>query len=154
ALIMLAVSVLGWPWYVFNLHYSGAITGLPETVQSHITLADSVHALSKLDWSNFFKVLRSSHIWIGNWSFLGVRSWMYQSVFWIFLIGVLGLLRKPRQLLDRTIVPLFILYVVFAAALVYYATQVLLHTGQTVAEGWYLTSFIPIESVLFVTGAV
>jgi hypothetical protein len=152
--ILILISILGWPWYLLNLYHSGAITGLPETVQSHITVADSIRALAQLDWSNLFKVLRSSHIWIGNWSFLGIRSWMYQSVFWIFVLGVVGLIRRPKLLLDRTILPLIVLYLVFGAALVYYATQVFLHTGETVAEGWYLTSFIPIEAVLFVTGAV
>ncbi len=154
ALILFVVSVLGWPWYVLNLYHSGAITGLPETVQSHITLADSFHALWRLDWDNLVKVLRSSHIWIGNWSFLGIRSWMYQSVFWLFILGLFGWIRRPRQLLDRTVLPLIILYFAFSAALVYYATQVFLHTGLTVAEGWYLTSFIPIESVLFTIGAL
>jgi hypothetical protein len=46
-----------------------------------------------------------------------------------------------------------LVYLGIVAALVYYATQVFVHKGTTMAEGWYLTSFIPIEAILFVVGA-
>src|SRR6185295_19126431 len=153
ALTVLIASIGGIPWYVSNYLFFGTITGLPETVISHITIATSLQALSSLDWQNFVRVLRSSHVWIGNWSLLGVRSWMYQVISWMFMLGLLGFLRRPGRFLDRTIRPLAILYVAFIAGLVYIATQVFLHTSVSVAEGWYLTSFIPIESILLVAGA-
>jgi 4-amino-4-deoxy-L-arabinose transferase-like glycosyltransferase len=153
AFVVVIASVLGWPWYIVNYRFSGAITGLPETVLGHTTVATSLQALWMLDWRNFVVVLRASHIWIGNWSLLGVRSWMYEVISWLFCLGLLGFIRKPARFLDRTIRPLALLYIVFIAALIYYATQVFLHKGVTVAEGWYLTSFISIESILFVAGA-
>jgi hypothetical protein len=113
----------------------------------------TIQAVWKLDWLNLVRVLRSSHIWIGNWSLLDVRRWWYLSIFWMFVISLLGFIRKPGKLYDRTVRPLLLIYFGILAALVYYATQVFIHKGLTAAEGWYLTSFIPIEAVLFVAGA-
>ena len=153
ALLILAASTLGAPWYVVNYRFSGSLTGLSETVLQKVTLSMSLQSLWMLDWENLAKVLRSSHIWIGNWSLLGVRSWWYEVISWIFLLALLGFMRKPARLIDRTIRPLLVIYLGMLAALVYYATQVFAHKGISVAEGWYLASFIPIEAVLFVAGA-
>jgi hypothetical protein len=136
-----------------NYRFSGAITGLPETVLDKITPAMTIQALWKLNWMNLARVLRSSHIWIGNWSLLDVRRWWYLIIFWLFVIALLGFIRQPRKLFDRSVRPLLLIYFGMHAALVYYATQVVIHKGLTAAEGWYLTSFIPIEAVLFVAGA-
>ena len=94
-----------------------------------------------------------SHIWIGNWSFLGVRSWMYQVVFWLFLITVAGLLLRRMRVASPVLSPLLFTYGVFAASLAYYATQVLQSTGESVAQGWYAACLIPVEATLFVAGA-
>jgi len=153
ALLILAASALGAPWYVINYRFSGSLTGLSETVIEKVTLSMSLQSLWMLDWENLAKVLRSSHIWIGNWSLLGVRSWWYQVISWIFLLALLGFIRKPGRLIDRTIRPLLVIYLGMLTALVYYATQVFVHKGISVAEGWYLASFIPIEAVLVVAGA-
>src|SRR5262249_20268527 len=148
--LLLAASLLGSFWYIHNYRVSGALTGLPETVLSHITPVMSFQALFKLDWLNLARVLRSSHIWIGNCSLLGVRSWWYQALSWMFILALLGFLRRPRRLLDRSIRPLAMIYLSILAALVYFATQVFVHQGITASEGWYLTAFIPVEVVLFV----
>jgi hypothetical protein len=129
------------------------MTGLPETVIGKITPAMTINALRKLDWVSLATVLRSSHIWIGNWSLLGVRRWWYLIIFWIFIVALLGFVRKPGQLLARRVRPLILIYFGILAALVYYATQVFVHKGVTAAEGWYLTSFVPIEALLFAAGS-
>jgi len=153
AIVVAAAALLGLPWYLLNYHHSGAMTGLPETVLDHITLSMSARALWKMDWINLAKVLRSSHIWIGNWSLLGVRRWWYQGISWMFIVGLLGFARRPATLLNRTLRPLILIYLTIIAALIYFATQVFIHKGISAAEGWYLTSFIPIEVILCVAGA-
>src|SRR5207249_10297161 len=50
---------------------------------------------------------------------------------------------------NRGVITLVTAYLVFAGALVYYATQVFQQTGTSVAEGWYLTTFLPVEALLF-----
>src|SRR5439155_13866566 len=114
---VILVSAFGSPWYVFNFLHSGSITGLPETILARTSVASSLGALAKLDWGNLLTVARSSHIWIGNSSLLGVRTWMYQVICWLFLFGIAGLLWKPRRLADRTLLPLVLTYAFFLAAL-------------------------------------
>ncbi len=151
AAIVLLSSIIGWPWYLYNVAHSGSLTGLPETIASHSSILSSIGALWTLDWKNVLNVLVSSHIWVGNWSFIGVRSWMYQVIFWLFLISLAGLAGRAARS-NRGIVALVIGYLVFLGSLIYYATQVFQQTGTSVAEGWYLTTFLPVEAVLFVAG--
>jgi hypothetical protein len=153
AVLLLLISMAGWPWYFLNWIQSGSLTGLPETVQANTTLASSLAVLRKLDWGNVGAVLRSSHIWIGNGSLLGVRTWIYRVIGWIFLVMLLGLLRPTAMKARLRIWPLALCYVVFAASLIYFATQVFQRTGESVIQGWYLTMFIPVEAVLIAAGA-
>jgi hypothetical protein len=150
AALLLAISALGSPWYLYNFMHTGSITGLPETVASKSSLLSTIHSLWELDWINLFNVTTSSHIWIGNWSFLGVRSWMYKVISWFFWMGALGVVAKQQA--RRDLFPLFVAYFVFVAGLVYYATQVFQQTRLSVAEGWYLGCFVPVEAILFTSG--
>jgi len=153
AVSLLLVSILGWFWYGMTFVHTGSITGLPETVLAQTSVPSSLDALGKLDWLNMFVVMRSSHIWIGNGSLLGVRSWMYQVITWFFVVTVLGLVRPRRMTAQRTIAPLVLGYGVFLIALIYIGTQVFQQTGMSVIQGWYLTLLIPVEAVLLVAGA-
>jgi hypothetical protein len=150
--VVLGASI-GIVWYLHNFLWTGSMTGLPETVLSGSSVSTSVAALGRLDWLNVANVVRFSHIWIGNWSFLNVRGWMYQIISWMFLLAIAGCIggwRLGSQ--RRALLALSVNYTLFLAALVYYATQVFQHTGTSVAEGWYLTSMIPTEAVLFAAG--
>ena len=151
AAILMLVSVLGWPWYVYNFFQTGSFTGLPETIATNTSVLASTRLFSVLDWRNVFSVVTGSHIWIGNWSFISVRSWMYRVVLWLFVLGILGLLRHGRRSL-RPVLPLIVVYITFGAGLAYYAIQVFQATGLSVAQGWYLSSFVPVEALLFVAG--
>jgi hypothetical protein len=148
--IVLTACALGLPWYVRTFMITGSLTGLPETLEAGSSVISSVQALSGTDWRNAFNVAVSTHIWTGNWSFLGVRSWMYRVVAWSAFAGILGLLRKPMQI--PYLPALAAIYAVFAAGLAYYATQVFQASGLSVIQGWYLASFIPLEAVFFVAG--
>jgi hypothetical protein len=150
---LLLVSTLGWFWYGMTFMHTGSLTGLPETVQAHTTVPSSLGALGKLDWLNMLVVMRSSHIWIGNGSLLGVRSWMYGLIGWLFVLLLAGSIVRPARAMPRTIFPLIVSYAVFGAALVYFATQVFQQTGESVIQGWYMTMFIPVEAVLCIAGA-
>ncbi len=148
---VLISSLLGTPWYLSNLIHTGSLTGLPETVGTRSSFLSSIDTLRKLNWENLFNVVRRSHIWVGNWSFLSVREWMYQVIFWMFVLAILGLIRG--RIASRTgVFSLIVCYVIFLAALVYYAIQVFQAVGTSVAEGWYLTLFTVVEAVLFTAG--
>jgi hypothetical protein len=148
---VLVFSLLGMPWYIGNFVHSHTITGLPEEISLTTSTITTVQALSGINWINLCRVLRSSHIWTGNWSFLSVRVWMYQVVFGTFVFGIIGLLRG-RLRNPWAIMALGICYLVSIAGLIYYATIEFRYAGVSVAEGWYLAPMIPAEIVLFVAG--
>ena len=152
--IVIGAFVLGFIWYLINFTRTGSFTGLSESLAVHPSIASSIQALFHLDWINLFNVGASSHIYIGNWSFLMVRSWMYLVVSRFFIIGLLGFARRPRTLLEKGVLPFVVIYCSYIAALIYYATQVFQLTGTSVIEGWYMTSLVPVEAVLFAEGAI
>ena len=151
AAIVVAFSMLGAPWYIHNFIQSHTITGLPEEIDGRTSTITVAQALSKLNWLNLFRVLRSSHIWTGNWSFLSVRVWMYQVVSVVYFLGIVGLLRG-RLKNSRGIVAVGICYSVFLAGLVYHAIIIFRSGGPSITEGWYMAPMIPAEIVLFVAG--
>jgi hypothetical protein len=151
AALVLAFSMLGTPWYISNFIQSHAVTGLPEEISGTTSSVTVVQALSRLNWVNLFRVLRSSHIWTGNWSFLSVRVWMYQVLFATYAIGILGLFRG-RLRNPWAMAALGICYAAFIAGLIYYSVIVFRSEGLSVTEGWYLAPMIPAEIVLFVAG--
>ena len=52
----------------------------------------------------------------------------------------------------RILFALILNCLLFAAALLYYATQVFQNDGVSVIQGWYLTLLVPVEAVLFAAG--
>jgi hypothetical protein len=151
AALIALLSMLGTPWYIANFVQSHALTGLPEEIAGTTSNVTIAQALSKMNWLNLFRVLRSSHIWTGNWSFLSVRIWMYQVVFGIYILGIVGLLRGRLQN-PKAVAALATCYVSSIAGLIYYGILVFRAGGTSVTEGWYLAPMIPAEIVLFAAG--
>ena len=152
AACVFAFCLAGLPWYVHTFVVTGSLSGLPETVEAKTSAITSAQAMSSIDWNNVVRVAVRSHIWAGNWSLLGVRSWMYTTIALTILAGIFGVLLRPR-LMPGGVGALILIYTVFVAGMGYYATQVFQASGLSVAQGWYLTPLIAVECVLFVAGA-
>ena len=59
---------------------------------------DYARAIPRVDWYNAVDSLLVSHIWFGNWSFLGLRAWIYKLFMALYLLAAAGL----ADLLDHT----------------------------------------------------
>jgi hypothetical protein len=151
AACVLAFSVAGLPWYLNTYVVTGSLSGLPETVAAKASAMTSAQAITSIDWGNVARVAVRSHIWAGNWSLLGFRTWMYTVIALTMAAGIAGLLLRPLRI-PRVLPAIIVTYLVFLAGMAYYATQVFQATGLSVAQGWYLTALIPIECLLFVAG--
>jgi len=153
AAVLTLVSAAGWAWYARNIWITGSLTGLPQTVVAKPTLAASIASLRLLHWVDMIKLTAVSHIWIGNFSLLQFRSWMYKVVELFVAAGGAGfVIASLRKRPSQKIQALLLIYAVFAAALVYFATQIFLEGGVSVIQGWYLTPMLPIEALVFVLG--
>ncbi len=151
-LILVTASVAGCAWYAQNLWITGSWTGLPETVSANTTVVSSLSTLLRIDWFGVLRLAAVSHIWIGNWSLLQYRSWMYETVLVMFAIGLFGFITFLLKSAPRGLLVFSLTYVCYAAALVYYATQVYQQTGIAVIQGWYLSTMLPVEVLAFVFG--
>jgi len=153
AAVVSFVSAAGWIWYARNIWITGSLTGLPQTVAAKPSLLESIASLRHLHWIDMIKLTAVSHIWIGNFSLLQYRSWIYKVIELFFATGLVGFiiasLRKP---LSHKFQVLLLVYALFAASLVYFATQIFLEGGVSVIQGWYLTPMLPIEALVFVLG--
>lgn len=59
----------------------------------------------------------------------------------------------PANSLDfLSIQAIVLVYAVFGASLIYYATQVYQQAGISVIQGWYLSPLVPVEALVFVLG--
>ncbi len=148
-----AIAVSAW-WYLMNYAATGNWTGLYFTSMIHDWSLR--RAALAVDWPNAFKTILSSHVWFGNWSFLKLRSWMYQACTVAFLIGVVGagvrvahgFLRSAQDRYRFLVVVLF--YAFFWLGLGYYVLLTYVATNVPAIGGWYLCTSIACEiSILF-----
>jgi hypothetical protein len=152
SLTVAIVSGVGSIWYLRNAWITGSMTGLPETVSANSTIASSIQSVGTIRWLDVLRLASVSHIWMGYWSLLQYRSWIYEIIIILFGIGLVGFVLHFRQSRSPIAIALCVVYAAYSASLIYYATQVFQQTGIPVIQGWYLSPLVPIEAMVFVTG--
>src|ERR1035438_10618850 len=60
-------------------------------VQPAATLGDQFHQATRVPWLVTIDSILFSHLWLGAWSTLTVRSWMYHLFYLLIAIAMLGL---------------------------------------------------------------
>ena len=127
ALITCMVVISSW-WYVRNWMLTHSFSGaLLEVAGSH-TGSSLIGAVFKADWVRALDFAFVSHTWLGNWSFLVVRSWMYHTL--ALFAGFAGIGLIVRLVFQRGQRPsrpdltlLLTIYLAFLAALGYHSLR-------------------------------
>jgi hypothetical protein len=88
ASLVLALALSGW-WYVRTLGGGGPVWNDAAPL-TPLVAGDLWRYALAMDWWEAAKVSLNAHLWVGGWSFLGVRSWMYDLLRGIFLIALTG----------------------------------------------------------------
>ena len=151
--------VAAW-WYVRNFQLVGTIIWVDGAPAQRMQMTDLIRRFAHVDWLSSVRSLAGSYIWFGNWSFLTVRSWMYEVVEAVMLIIVIGaaieFVRSLRLKPDSTPVPQFILvlllYAGFVAALVYHVFVNSINNGLAATCGWYLYAVALPGALIAATG--
>jgi 4-amino-4-deoxy-L-arabinose transferase-like glycosyltransferase len=92
-----AALVAGW-WYVRNQLVTGAVTGMYESARlGHSSLADQLRQIPKIHWGVVADSILFSHLWMGSWSTLTVRSWMYHLLYLLIALAAAGLALEARR---------------------------------------------------------
>ena len=146
---LVAFGIAGW-WYVRNLLTTGTLTGMWESVvQPDATFGTKLHQALRVPWLGTVDSILFSHLWLGAWSTLTVRSWMYHLFYALIVLAALGLLWRVRS---AGIVILASFYVMFWLGQLYHAALLSTVWGMATSLGCYLNAVIAAEVPLCAAG--
>jgi hypothetical protein len=149
--LMIFAVVAGW-WYVQNIRTTGALSGEKlDSLGAAIPLAERLPKLLAMDWPEIWMLVSSSYFWIGGWSFLLLRGWMYWVLraIWLLALGGLAMaafrMAKAKAMQNKLTTPEFWLipvplFMIFLLSIFYQSWQIFSAQGQSTAIGWYLCS--------------
>lgn len=152
--------IAGW-WYVRNQLTTGAVSGMLESVAlPHATLGDQLRQAGRIHWAGVIDSVMFSHLWLGSWSTLMVRSWMYHFLYLLIALAAAGLvwdaLRPARTSQVRAALPAFAIlamfFLVFWLGQLYHAIVLFMVWGMATTLGSYLYAVVTAEVALCVAG--
>jgi hypothetical protein len=144
--LALALILAGW-WYAANLAETGTLAGDQMDVASHARLTDKLAAIPHINWLRVLDSGAMTHIWIGGWSFLQLRSWMYRVWEMIALAGLIGV-----ALIAKRIPWLIAAQALFVLATAYFSINAFLAMHISAGVGWYLIAMSAVEATLLACG--
>ena len=153
AAFLTAGVVSGW-WYWRNHALTGSWSGLQQVVaQRDVSLWELAGRIWEVDWLRFFDVAFLSHIWIGNWSFLQVRGWMYRVFALVAVVAVAGLVvRFWRRKGDRPHMAVLATFCGFFWLGLCYHELTFSLLGLSSGAGWYVYAVVVAEALLVSLG--
>jgi 4-amino-4-deoxy-L-arabinose transferase-like glycosyltransferase len=160
AVFGLPLILAGW-WYVRNLLQTGSVSGeQTDAAMQQMPWSARLAALAGVRWWRALDTLFFSHIFIGGWSFLTVRSWMYHvlgALFAMAIVGVVIALVSGRSGLRGNHVPadvrrslsmLTLLEAGLLVSLAYHTLVMFAVLHESATNGWYLYSLAAAECLL------
>ncbi len=146
---LVTLAIAGW-WYLRNLLTTGTLSGMWESaVQPSATGGALLHQATRIPWLATIDSILFSHLWLGAWSTLTVRSWMYHLFYLLISLAMLGLaLRRPSS----TIRILAAFYLTFWLGQLYHAALLFMVWGIATSLGCYLYAVGAAEVTLCVAG--
>jgi hypothetical protein len=157
----LMAGISGW-WFLRNLRIKGSFLGPDGAPPEKLSYLDIIHRTAQGNWTQLLRSQMDSHIWIGDWSFLGLRSWMYDVFNWWILLIIAGIailavrqFRRPEMktaMSLQSVLTLVLLWGGFLLSTVYHAWMNYLNEGVAASAGWYLYAVIVPESILIIAG--
>jgi hypothetical protein len=151
-----AIAIGGW-WYGRTFAQTGTLTNaVMDMAASKLGWAAKLAIAAKMNWLAVLDSAVWTHIWLGGWSFLTVRSWMYRVFEVIFAVTatMLGfaLARRPWGGFKDKLALLCSLEALFAVGLGYQALSIFLAKHIFFTPGWYSYSLVVAEALLLATG--
>jgi hypothetical protein len=152
--LALAPAISGW-WYVRNLSLTGSVSGvLQDAALRHLSLPARLRRAGEVRWLSALDSTFFSHIWMGGWSFLQVRAWIYHFFAVVALLAAMGLaaawVRKDPA--RRYIAAMAAIFFFFCSGLAYHVLLTFLAGGSSSTAGWYLCAVVVPETVLAAAG--
>lgn len=141
----IAIAIAGW-WYARAWYVTGSLTGTQFAGQ----VAGSPTQIHWLRVADFALV---SHVWIGGWSFLVLRTWMYRAVEIIFLAAAAGLaIRAARKRIPPPVGICITTLAWFWLGMAYFAYATYVATGEAAVLGYYAYALVVPEAICLMAG--
>ncbi len=146
-----ALAIAGW-WYARAFYVTGSLTGA-QIAAAGAKPVSLVHDVTGIDWLRVADFALVSHIWLGGWSFLVVRTWMYRTIELIMLAAGIGIaLQLARRRLSEPIAICAGTLLSFIAGMAWYAYATWRATGEAAVLGYYACALIVPEAICLVAG--
>jgi len=143
-----AIVIAGW-WYWHAWTSSGSLTGNILLVQP--SSSGAWRTLGAFRWGQASHFAWMTFVWVGNWSFLVVRSWMYQVLALVCLLALCGAACLAWKR-DRGILLCGAFLICFASGVLYYGLVAQALTGFPSAAAWYACCLAAPFSILMCAG--
>ena len=149
-----SAAVLSAWWYIRNLVTTHSISGEQVDLGGLGSRLSFTQAMQQMNWWKAADVVFLSHVWLGNWSFLVVRSWMYRTFAVIACAAALGLVLRLvlRSKYRPELLAFLALYGSFLFALAYHSVRNFQTTSFTGTLGHYLFPLVVPEAIFLTIG--
>lgn len=158
-LLLFGAVALSFPWFARNWMLLGSFSGAQEAVALRgAPLSRYIWAATSVDWLRAMDVFFSTHLWVGGWSFLFLRKWMYSLAHFTLLIALAGLGKslwrkwKSDQSLPKDFFVLSGFCLFFLAGLMWHMVLCQAAWGEVALNGWYYCSSLAGTIPLLILG--
>jgi 4-amino-4-deoxy-L-arabinose transferase-like glycosyltransferase len=141
-----AAAIAGW-WYWLTWATTGSLTG--NVILVHPGLAEMARTMLRFPALKAADFAWITFLWIGNWSFVVVRAWMYWAMAALCVVALAGIVSLVwKRNAGVALLSAFVFS--FALAIAYFALGSLVVYGRPDAYGWYACCLVaPIAVLLF-----
>jgi hypothetical protein len=151
-----AAVIAGW-WYAHAILVTGTPTGDQTAIAARQSGVSVIRAVMSIDWRRVADFAIFSHIWLGGWSFLVLRTWMYRLVEFLFLGAGIGIVFRSRRTLRTVSSPARLaiclaLQFFFWAGMAWHALTAFRASGQAGVFGFYAYALVIPETVCLIAG--
>jgi hypothetical protein len=154
-----AAAIAGW-WYWVTWRATGTISGEEHDVAFHrLGFGTWLRTAGHVNWMQALDANFSSHIWVGGWSFVCVRGWMYHvfaMLAFLAIVGIVGTILRGKPAAPLADIGgvrmLVVVFAAFAAGLAYHAVTLFAVHGISAVNGWYIYGLAAGEAVLWPLG--
>ncbi|MGC2659154.1 MAG: glycosyltransferase family 39 protein, partial [Bryobacteraceae bacterium] len=161
-LSLLVAIVISAAWYARMERLTGSLSGEKNAAAiANASFAQKFTAATHINWLRIVYDQIYSQLWLGGWSFLRVRPWMYTVFELLAALCVAGLVRYTVRRVKHphitrmsvTLAMLLLMLILFEPGLFYQALAVFMIDNEAFGPGWYFYVLLAPELLLLTAGA-
>jgi len=152
----IAAVIAGW-WYARAILITGTLTGEQTAIAARHSDISIVRATISIDWRGATDFSLFSYIWLGGWSLLVLRTWMYRVVEFVFLGAGAGIVFLPRRTSRIVSEPgwlaiFLVMQLFFWTGMMWHALMAFRASAQARAFGFYAYALVIPEVICLIAG--